>query len=181
MVLKRNSVERLKAELFPTELANQWQRLVDTSYESLPEEDIVRLQWFGMYHDKPKIGTFMMRVKIPSGILSPAGLRTIGEISENYGRDQGELTTRQNIQLHYITLDKAPEIFDKLKAAGLTTMGGCGDVVRNITGCPVAGVDPEELFDVTGLVQETAGVFYGNLAHSDLPRKQQSTRFACSF
>src|SRR5277367_4886529 len=65
MVLKRNSVERLKAELFPTELSNQWDRLVETSYEKLPEEDIVRLQWYGMYHDKPKIGTFMMRVKIP--------------------------------------------------------------------------------------------------------------------
>ncbi len=115
MVLKRNSVERLKHDLFPTELTGQWDRLVETSYEKLPEEDIVRLQWFGMYHDKPKIGTFMMRVKIPSGILSAEGLRAIGEISESYGRDQGELTTRQNIQLHYITLDKFPEILDKLK------------------------------------------------------------------
>ena len=97
-----------------------------------------------MYHDKPKIGTFMMRIKIPSGILSADGLRAIGEISETYGRDQGELTTRQNIQLHYITLDKFPEILEKLKGAGLTTMGGCGDVVRNITGCPVAGVDHDE-------------------------------------
>ena len=115
MVLKRNSVERLKRELFPTELTGQWDRLAETSYEKLPEEDIVRLQWFGMYHDKPKIGTFMMRVKIPSGILSAEGLRAIGEISETYGRDQGELTTRQNIQLHYITLDKFPEILEKLK------------------------------------------------------------------
>src|ERR1700735_3675598 len=115
MVLKRNSVERLKRDLFPTELAGQWQRLVDTSYEKLPEEDIVRLQWFGMYHDKPKIGTFMMRVKIQSGILSAQGLRTIGEISELHGRNQGELTTRQNIQLHYITLDRFPEILDRLK------------------------------------------------------------------
>ena len=122
MVLKRNSVERLKHDLFPTELTGQWDRLVETSYEKLPEEDIVRLQWFGMYHDKPKIGTFMMRIKIPSGILSAEGLRAIGEISETYGRDQGELTTRQNIQLHYITLDKFPEILEKLKGCGLTTM-----------------------------------------------------------
>jgi len=181
LVLKRNSVERLKHELFPTELTGQWQRLADTSYEKLPEEDIVRLQWFGMYHDKPKIGTFMMRVKIPSGILSPAGLRAIGEISEKYGRDQGELTTRQNIQLHYITLDKFPEILERLKSAGLTTMGGCGDVVRNITGCPVAGVDQEELFDVTGLVSEAAGFFYGNREYSDLPRKHKITISACRF
>ena len=181
LVLKRNSVERLKHELFPTELTDQWQRLAETSYEKLPEEDIVRLQWFGMYHDKPKIGTFMMRVKIPSGILSPAGLRAIGEISEKFGRDQGELTTRQNIQLHYITLDKFPEIFEHLKAVGLTTMGGCGDVVRNITGCPVAGVDHDELFDVTGLVSEAAGFFYGNREYSDLPRKHKITISACRF
>ena len=179
MVLKRNSVERLKHELFPTELTNDWDRLATTSYEKLPEEDIVRLQWFGMYHDKPKIGTFMMRVKIPSGILSADGLRTIGEISEFYGRDQGELTTRQNFQLHYITLDKFPEILEKLKSVGLTTMGGCGDVVRNITGCPVAGVDRDELFDVTPLIAEAAGFFYGNREYSDLPRKHKITIAAC--
>ena len=181
LVLKRNSVERLKRELFPTELTGQWQRLADTPYEKLPEEDIVRLQWFGMYHDKPKIGTFMMRVKIPSGILSAAGLRTIGEISELYGRDQGELTTRQNIQLHYITLDHFPAILDRLKAVGLTTMGGCGDVVRNITGCPVAGVSRDELFDVTGDIAEAAGFFYGNREYSDLPRKHKITIAACPF
>ena len=181
LVLKRNSVERLKAELFPTELSGQWQRLVDTPYEKLPEEDIVRLQWFGMYHDKPKIGTFMMRVKIPSGVLSPAGLAAIGDVSERFGRNEGELTTRQNIQLHYITLDKFPEILERLKAAGLTTMGGCGDVVRNITGCPLAGVSRDELFDVTGLVAEAAGFFYGNRDYSDLPRKHKITISACPY
>src|ERR1700733_7015767 len=179
MVLKRNSVERLKRELFPTDLTGQWDRLAETSYEKLPEEDIVRLQWFGMYHDKPKIGTFMMRVKIPSGILSAEGLRAIGEISESYGRDQGELTTRQNIQLHYITLDNFPEILEKLKGARLTTMGGCGDFVRNITGCPVAGGDPDEVFDVTPLIAETAGFFYGNREYSDLPRKHKISIAAC--
>lgn len=181
LVFKRNSVERLKAELFPTELANQWGRLIDTPYEKLPEEDIVRLQWFGMYHDKPKIGSFMMRIKIPSGIITPDGLRVIGEICEEYGRDQGELTTRQNIQLHYIRLEHFPAILARLKAVGLTTMGGCGDVVRNITGCPVAGIDREELFDVSGLINEAAGFFYGNREYSDLPRKHKITIAACAY
>ncbi len=181
LVLKRNSVERLKNELFPTELAGQWQRLISTPYEKLPEEDIVRLQWFGMYHDKPKVGTFMMRVKIPGGVLTPDGLRVIGDISEAYGRDQGELTTRQNIQLHYISLERFPSILDRLKAVGLTTMGGCGDVVRNITGCPVAGVDREELFDVSGLTKQAAGFFYGNRDYSDLPRKHKITISACTY
>ena len=181
LVLKRNTVERLKHDLFPSDLTNQWNRLVETPYEKLPEEDIVRLQWFGMYHDKPKIGTFMMRVKIPSGILSPEGLRTIGTISEEFGRGQSELTTRQNIQLHYITLDHFPVIHERLKAAGLTTLGGCGDVVRNITGCPVAGVDHDELFDVTGLIREAANFFYGNREYSDLPRKHKISIAACRF
>jgi sulfite reductase beta subunit-like hemoprotein len=178
-ILKRNSVERLKHELFPTELANQWERVAGTSYEKLPEEDIVRLQWFGLYHDKPKIGGFMMRVKIPSGILTAEGLGTIGEIAERHGRDEGELTTRQNIQLHYITLDRFPEILDRLKHAGLTTMGGCGDVVRNVTGCPVAGIDRDELFDATGVISEAAAFFYGNREYSDLPRKHKITIAAC--
>jgi sulfite reductase beta subunit-like hemoprotein len=178
-ILKRNSVERLKHELFPTELTKQWERVAGTEYEKLPEEDIVRLQWFGLYHDKPKVGHFMMRVKIPSGILSAEALRAVGEISERYGRDEGELTTRQNIQLHYITLDRFPEILDRLKSAGVTTMGGCGDVVRNITGCPVAGIDREELFDATGVISEAAAFFYGNREYSDLPRKHKITIAAC--
>jgi sulfite reductase beta subunit-like hemoprotein len=178
-ILKRNSVERLKRELFPTELASQWERVAATSYEKLPEEDIVRLQWFGLYHEKPKIGSFMMRIKIPSGILSAEALGAIGEIAERYGRDQGELTTRQNIQLHYVTLDRFPEILDRLKAAGVTTMGGCGDVVRNITGCPVAGIDRVELFDATGVIAEAAAFFYDNREYSDLPRKHKITIAAC--
>jgi sulfite reductase beta subunit-like hemoprotein len=178
-ILKRNSVERLKHKLFPTELASQWERVAATSYEKLPEEDIVRLQWFGLYHDKPKVGSFMMRIKIPSGILSAEALATIGEIAERYGRDQGELTTRQNIQLHYIGLDRFPEILERLKRAGVTTMGGCGDVVRNITGCPVAGIDRDELFDATSVIAEAAAFFYGNREYSDLPRKHKITIAAC--
>src|SRR5258708_13682930 len=96
MVLKRNSVERLKHELFPTELTGQWDRLVETSYEKLPEEDIGRLPWFGMDHDNPKIGTFMLRIKIPSGILTPPDSHLYTEIFETYGPVQSHLTTPQN-------------------------------------------------------------------------------------
>ena len=84
----------------------------------MPEEDIVRLQWWGLYHDKPKIGTFMLRVKIPSGILAPAKLRAIGEVSNRYGRGDAELTTRQCIQLHWLELSALPDVFADLEAAG---------------------------------------------------------------
>ena len=178
-VLKRNSVERLKRELFPLDLPQQWNRLVETPYEALPETDVVRLQWFGLYHDKPKLGSFMMRVKVPGGLLKPAGLRLLGELSREYGRDQGELTTRQNIQLHYIGLEHFPAIAERLHEPGLTTLGACGDAVRNITGCPVAGIDGRELFDVTDLVAEAASFFSGNREYSDLPRKHKITISTC--
>jgi ferredoxin-nitrite reductase len=154
--------------------------LIAAGYEQVPEEDLVRLKWWGLYHDKPKIGTFMLRVKIPGGILAPSQLRAIGEISNLHGRGEGELTTRQNIQLHYLELDALPDVFDRLHAAGLTSAGACGDTVRNITGCPVAGLAHDELFDPTPVLEEAAARFYGNPDYSDLPRKHKISITACA-
>jgi len=178
-VLKRNAIERLKREKFPLDIVQEIPQLDALGYENIPEEDIVRLQWYGLYHDKPKIGTFMLRVKIPSGILSSQGLKTIGEISLRYGRNSGELTTRQNMQLHWLRLDTIPEIFATLERAGLTTVCGCGDTVRNITGCPVAGLERHELFDTTSIITEAATFFNGNREYSDLPRKHKITIATC--
>ena len=80
-VYERNSVERIKRDKPPLGIREELPALVAQGYEAMAEEDVVRLQWWGLYHDKPKIGTFMLRVKIPSGILSPAKLRAIGEVS----------------------------------------------------------------------------------------------------
>jgi ferredoxin-nitrite reductase len=178
-VFKRNAIERLKREKFPLDILQEIPQLDAQGYENIPEEDIVRLQWYGLYHDKPKVGTFMMRVKIPSGILSSRGLKTIGEISLRYGRNSGELSTRQNIQLHWLCLDTIPEIFATLERAGLTTVCGCGDTVRNITGCPVTGLERHELFDATALTTEAATFFNGNRDYSDLPRKHKITIGTC--
>jgi ferredoxin-nitrite reductase len=149
LVLKRNSVERLKREKSPLGMLDELPALIAAGYEQVPEEDIVRLKWWGLYHDKPKIGTFMLRVKVAGGMLTAPQLRAIGEISNEHGRGEAELTTRQNVQLHYLRLDALPDVFDRLHAAGLTSAGGCGDTVRNITGCPVAGLAHDELFDPT--------------------------------
>jgi ferredoxin-nitrite reductase len=98
LVLKRNPVERLKQAKAPLGIRDELPALIAMGYESVPEEDVVRLQWWGLYHDKPKVGTFMLRLKIPSGILPPAKLRAIGEVSNRYGRGDAELSTRQCIQ-----------------------------------------------------------------------------------
>ncbi|MCI0601766.1 hypothetical protein L0156_02020, partial [bacterium] len=178
-VLKKNSRERLKKEKPPLEILSDLPMLIQRGYESMAEEDIVRLQWYGLYHDKPKLGEFMMRVKIPNGILTPQKLRTIGLLSQRYGKDYGEITTRQDIQLHSIGIDHLPDIFETLKGAGLNTVGGCGDVVRNITGCPVAGIDSKELFDVRPVIHQLAQFLDGNPEYSDLPRKHKITVAAC--
>jgi ferredoxin-nitrite reductase len=104
----------------------------------------------------------MLRIKVPSGQLSASELRTIGEVSNLYGKGDGELSTRQNIQLHWLELARLPDIFAHLERSGVTTAGGCGDTVRNITGCPVQGIADDELFDASPVVTAAADLFYGN-------------------
>src|SRR5215207_3139091 len=132
LVRKRNSVEQEKPGL---DVIHDLPAMIAAGYEAVPEEDFVRMQWYGLYHDKPKLGHFMMRVKIPGGVLTPAELRVIGGLSERFGRGFGELTTRQNIQLHWLELGHLPEVLSILDGGGLSTVGACGDNVRNITGC----------------------------------------------
>jgi sulfite reductase beta subunit-like hemoprotein len=179
LVRKRNFVERLKAEKGGLDVIRDLPAMIDAGYEEVPEEDFVRMQWYGLYHDKPKIGHFMLRVKLPGGVLTPAKLRAMGELSRDYGRGYGELTTRQNIQLHWIALAKLPEVMSILDAAGMTTVGACGDNVRTITGCPVAGIDGAELFEVQPLIDEATDFFIRNREYSDLPRKHKITISAC--
>jgi sulfite reductase beta subunit-like hemoprotein len=179
-VYERNSVERIKRDKPPLGIREELPALIAAGYERMPEEDIVRLQWWGLYHDKPKIGTFMLRVKIPSGILEPSKLRAIGEVSNRYGRGDAELTTRQCVQLHWLELSALPDVFRDLEAAGITSAGGCGDTVRNITGCPVSGLAADELFDSTPVVESATAEFYGNAAWANLPRKHKYSIASCA-
>src|SRR5215207_11584354 len=97
LVLKRNSVERIKREKDPLGMLSELPALIAAGYEQVAEEDLVRLKWWGLYHDKPKIGTFMLRIKLPGGRATPEQLRTIGQVSNRFGRGEGELSTRQNV------------------------------------------------------------------------------------
>jgi sulfite reductase beta subunit-like hemoprotein len=180
LVLKRNPVERLKQEKAPLGIRDELPALIAAGYESVPEEDMVRLQWWGLYHDKPKVGTFMLRVKLPSGLLTPEKLRAVGEVSNLYGRGEGELTTRQCIQLHWLELARLPDVFAHLDRAGITSAGGCGDTVRNITGCPLQGLAHDELFDCTPVVEEATRRFYGNPDFANLPRKHKYSISTCA-
>src|SRR5260370_35502920 len=89
----------------------------------------------------------MLRGKAPSGIMTGAQYRVLGELSLKFGRDYTELSTRQNVQLHWLQIKDFPEVFAALDAVGLTSLGGCGDSVRNITGCPAPGPNAANLSD----------------------------------
>ena len=179
LVLKRNSVERLKREKSPLGMLGELPALIAAGYADIPEEDIVRLKWWGLYHDKPKVGTFMLRIKLPAGRVTPEQLRTIGQLSLDHGNDAGELSTRQTIQLHYLRLASLPDVFARLDEAGLTTAGACGDAVRNITGCPLAGLAADELFDSTAVIDAATREFYGNPEWANLPRKHKYSIASC--
>jgi len=178
-VLGRNAIERLKRDRPPVDVLDDLPELARSHYLDIPEEELVRLKWYGLYHDKPKVGSFMLRIKVPAGVLSPRAVRAIGEVSVRYGEGSAELSTRQNVQLHFVRLPEVPAILEHLTAAGLTTAGACGDAVRNITGCPLEGVLAGEAFDVSPVVEEAADAFYGHPLYMDLPRKQKITVSAC--
>jgi sulfite reductase (ferredoxin) len=98
-------------------------------------------------------------------------LRAIASLSERHGRSVADITVRQNIQLHWLTIESIPEIMEALGAVGLSPKGACGDVVRNVTGCPLAGVAADEIYDASALSLEVAHLLTGNSDYYNLPRK----------
>jgi sulfite reductase beta subunit-like hemoprotein len=113
----------------------------------------------------------MIRVKIPQGILAAEQLEVLGEVAESYSRGFGHITTRQNVQFHFLKLAKVPQVLERLHSVGLTTREACGNTVRNITACPYAGITLAEPFDVTPYAQATTRYFLRHALFQDLPRK----------
>ena len=107
-------------------------------------------------------------------------LRVIGEISTEYGRDVADVTDRQNVQLHWIRVEDVPAIWDRLDAVGLDTTEACGDCPRVIIGCPLAGVDADEVLDATPVLQQVRERYIGDPAFSNLPRKFKTSISGCS-
>ncbi|BCJ88439.1 nitrite/sulfite reductase [Effusibacillus dendaii] len=140
-------------------------------YDSIEKTDMDRFKWAGVYQQRPKDGHFMMRVRIPSGILSSQQARALAGIARDYGRDLIDVTTRQAIQFHWLTIETIPDIFERLKAVGLSSFEACGDCPRTIVGNPLAGIDPNEVLDTRPIVKELEQFFVLNRDFSNLPRK----------
>ena len=122
---------------------------------------------------------FMLRIGIPNGIISASQLRKIGEITRKQARNLADITVRQNIQLHWLTIESLPEVVDALDAIGLSPKGACGDVVRNVTGCPLAGVDANELIDASPIARAIAHELTANNDFFNLPRKFKICATGC--
>ncbi|AQR78591.1 ferredoxin--nitrite reductase NirA [Paenibacillus larvae subsp. larvae] len=140
-------------------------------YDAIPEDELNRFKWAGVYEQKPKEGYFMMRVRINSGIMTSGQAHALARIAKDYGRDLVDVTTRQAIQFHWLTVEQLPDIFRRLEEVGLYSFEACGDCPRTIVGNPLAGIDPDELFDTTALVNEVNDFFLLNKDFSNLPRK----------
>lgn len=127
--------------------------------------------WNGIYGQRGLTDVHMLRVKAPMGVLEPDHLEALAEVAETYSRGFGHVTTRQNIQFHFVPLDKLADAMRIVARAGMTGRESCGDVVRNVVGCPLAGVCPQEVVDVSRAGEEIARHFLRNPLSQDLPRK----------
>lgn len=182
VVKKENKVERAKRERDGLDCLDDILRYARDGFPSISEDDLnVRLRWYGLYTQRPQSeGFFMLRVKVPNGTLSTEQLETLGQLSLRYAHDTGDVTTRQDIQFHYVRIEDVPAIFAELERVGLSTSGACGDIARNVTGCPVAGIDRSELIDAEPLVKAVHRHFLNNREFSNLPRKFKVTISGCA-
>jgi sulfite reductase beta subunit-like hemoprotein len=149
-------------------------------HAAIPEDQFVRLRWFGLYEQLPRNGYFMLRIRIPNGILTPPQLREIAAISRQYSRGFGDITTRQCIQLHWLTIEAAADILPRLQRVGLVSKFACGDTPRNVVGCPLAGLLADEHLDATPAVTAVNSMYLaGDKEFSNLPRKFKTALAGC--
>ncbi len=169
--IKLTKEERFKQEKAGLDVYNDILRYAKTGFDTIEAGDFMRFKWYGVYQQRPNEGRFMMRIKVPGGRLTSVQMRTLADLAREYARGIGDITTRQTIQFHWLTIDQIPTILDRLDAVGLTTAGACGDITRNLTSSPAAGFDPTEIVDTRPVVDAIQAFFHMNKDFGDLPRK----------
>ena len=174
-----NKIELIKAKRDGLKIKNEFQRFAEEGWESISEDDIQRLKWYGLFLRNPTPGYFMLRVRIPNGFSFSHQVRVLSCIAETYGNGVIDITTRQQVQLRHLEIENIPKIFNLLEEAGLTTSQTGMDNVRNIMGCPVSGLSPKEKVDAYSLVKMLNEHIVGNPEFSNLPRKFNITLSGC--
>lgn len=190
---KAQKMERLKVEKNPWEHWDEVRAFAAEGRESVvPDWAGAYFKWWGVYTQGDGVGAvggvggegktteyFMMRVGIPNGLLTSDQTRVLADLARDHGRNLADITTRQNIQYHWLTIESLPVIVDALQKVGLSPKGACGDVVRNVTGCPLAGLHKHELLDAAPLAKKVAAFLTGHPDFVNLPRKFKITITGC--
>jgi ferredoxin-nitrite reductase len=188
-----NNVEQWKLARHPFEVA---QAVIDTyskqgpgSIAKVPGE-VERLKWVGMYPQRQGGDAFMLRIKVPGGVLTAAQVREIGvaadafaegpDDSPVFGNRYADLTTRQDVQLHWIRIADIPRIWQRFWEVGLTTVQACGDSARNVCSCPVSGIDAKEVVEAYPVAHAISAFFTGNREYANLPRKWKVAVTGCT-
>lgn len=172
-----NKFEKLKAEKDGLAVKAQIEEYASIGWEAMDENDREhRLKWLGVFFRPVTPGKFMVRMRLPNGILTSHQMRVLGEVVQRCGDDgNADITTRQNIQLRGIRIEDVPDMFARFRSANLTCVQSGMDNVRNITGDPLAGIDGDELFDTRELVSQIQDMITnngeGNPEFTNLPRK----------
>ncbi|WP_260705017.1 precorrin-3B synthase [Edaphobacter flagellatus] len=190
---KAQKSERLKAAKNPWNAWDEVREFAQNGRDTvLPEWTGLYFKWWGVYTQGDGKGVtggangegkateyFMMRIGLPNGLLTSEQTRVIGQLAQKYANNLADITTRQNIQFHWLTIGGLVDVVDALTAVGLSPKGACGDVVRNVTGCPLAGLDHEEIIDASPLAVEIAHHLTANPEFYNLPRKFKISVTGC--
>jgi ferredoxin-nitrite reductase len=174
-----NKIEALKAEKDGLDVMDDLVRFAREGWKTIADDDKERLKWVGVFQRRPTPGHFMMRIRMPNGIVTAAQCRLLGEITRESGRNIADITTRQQVQLRWVTIEGVPEVLARIEAAELTSLQTGMDNIRGIIGCPATGLTPKELFDTGPIAREFQRIFVGNKAFTNLPRKFNVTITGC--
>ncbi|MCY7333978.1 MAG: ferredoxin--nitrite reductase, partial [Pseudanabaena sp. CAN_BIN31] len=173
-----NKIEALKAAKDGLAVKAEVARFAEIGWEAIDDDDLQhRLKWLGVFFRKSTPGRFMVRMRVPSGTLSSDQMRVLASVVEKCGEQHGvaDITTRQNIQIRSFPIEDVPEMFEKFRSVGLTSVQSAMDNIRNITGSPVAGIDANELYDTRDLAAQVQNLLTsngeGNSDFTNLPRK----------
>jgi ferredoxin-nitrite reductase len=173
----QNKFEKFKAEKDGLAVKAELEHFARIGWEAIDDTDRDhRLKWMGLFFRQSTPGKFMLRMRIPNGVLTSGQMRVLAEVVQRYGEDGvADITTRQNIQLRGVRIEDVPDIFRRFEGVGLTSIQSGMDNVRNITGSPVAGIDGDELIDTRGLCRKVQDMITnngkGNPSFTNLPRK----------
>ena len=187
-----NKVEKIKLERHPLEVRDAvvetYSRRGIQAIDEVPGE-YERLKWVGIYPQNQGGNAFMLRIKVPGGVLAPDQVQVIGQMAidfangpipnPHFGNNFLDITTRQDIQMHWIRIEDVPEIWRRLEAVGMTTVQACGDSARNVLCCPVSGIDYKEVLNAYPVARAISGYFTGNREYANLPRKFKMSVTGC--